>query len=272
MLVKPISVWQDKPSKNTSFGWGHEVHKAISLELCKKFNKALRQGFIDVDIIRDASCNPDKFIPVKQHYANVHRFSSKEKTADAFTMVKKCYEDAMRCHREGNYKKRDKFLGFLLHFLQDLFSPVHATRFRETKSENPELAFHSAFEGRADMRVYDILKQMSAQNQRTQRPSGDFFAQLEKAMQKTQNTLQEMVRASNYPTDISIQELPDDAIDNIFRALNSTNKPKEMVKTLKRAVDDSLKNTYEMTELFFAHLVEELNKQSAQKVAGRKSK
>lgn len=267
MLVRGISGCNVYNNKEASFGWGHKVHETLSLELCKKYNKALRQGFIDVDIIKDACSHPDSFIPTRQHFANVHRFSSKDKTTDAFTMAQRCYSDALRYHSNGNHKKRDRYFGFLLHFGQDTFSLPHATRFREFIGNNPERTFHSDYEARADMRVNEILKQMRAQNQRPLQPSGNLFKELELAMQKTQNSLTELVRASGYPSGTSIQELPDEVVDNVFKELNRPDKPKEMVKVLKKAMDDSLRNTYEITERFFADAVARFNEVALDRIA-----
>lgn len=268
MLVRGISACNTGKNNETSFGWGHNVHETVSVELCKKYNKGLKSGFLDIGIIRHASSHPDSYIPKKLHFANIHRFSSGNKTADAFTMVQSCYKDALKEHMAGNHVRRDKFFGSLIHFLQDSLSLVHATRFRVIPDKNnPEIQFHIDYENIADGKVAEIVRQM--QGNRPVRAYGDFFAQLQSAMQRTQNSLTELVRASGYPSGTSIQELPDEAVDKIFRKLSSSQKPKDMIKVLKRTMDDSLRNTYEMTELFLAHVVEELNGQGVERIAAK---
>ena len=116
------------------FGWKHSTHKVISEEIANQINKSLNNNMkIDIETLKESCVYPD-FVRKKKsslihgHFADIDNPSVDP--PDAYKLFSEYTKKAIAANKnaqsnEREYYKRDKYLGYALHFLQDMLNPFH---------------------------------------------------------------------------------------------------------------------------------------------------
>jgi len=226
MLVTGI-----KNRDTTSFGWRHSTHKLATWMVVEKYNKLLpKSEAFNYEILKYSCIQPDlerknitKYI--HGHFADVDNLSTEP--PDAYSLCVLYTNKAIHAHKNGNYSKRDDYVGYALHFLQDMLDPMHV-EFKPLKKEHPERIFHRFIEEIAEKRQGLIFKRLESLDIGS---SGSFFAEtLPKAMRKNKN---------------------------LFLKIKSTG-----CGNATEVVDRALENTYITTDIYIKKLVASFNKTS----------
>lgn len=226
MLVDGI-----KTQDNTSFGWRHSTHKLATYMSVEKYNKLLpKSEAFNYEILKYSCIQPDlerknitKYI--HGHFADIDNLS--KDPPDAYALCSLYTTKAIKAHEIGLYSKRDDYVGYALHFLQDMLNPMHV-EFKPLKKEHPERIFHRFIEEIAEQRQDAVFTKSASLDVVS---SDHFFADtLPKAMRKNKN---------------------------LFKSLKQTDSV-----SVTSVIDKALENTYITTDIYFKKLVNEFNKTS----------
>lgn len=176
-----------------SFGWSHSTHKIISGRAVQRINHSLPPSMrVDIETLMDSCIAPDserKKITgyIHGHFADIDNLSSNPK--DAHSLLISYTHKAVTANRDGKfnpraYDKRDKYLGYALHFLQDMLNPFHVV-FKKLPKDDPERVMHKKFEKFAQK----IQEEVLARNTLSEKDSTkSFFSDsLPEAMRHTKN-------------------------------------------------------------------------------------
>jgi len=155
-----------------SFGWKHSTHTLITGTAANKINaKVPNPIHIDMETILEGCIAPDfarKKISnyIHGHFANIDKLSSDP--PDAYNLFLHYSQKAIKTNKKAffdhrEYIKRDKYLGYALHFLQDMLNPFHV-KYRPLPSEHPERIFHRRFEQMAEKYQSPLIKKLSVQS------------------------------------------------------------------------------------------------------------
>lgn len=144
MLVSGVN-----KNKDSTFGWNHSTHRLVTKKLVQRANMLLQEPMkLDYEILKYSCVEPDfsrqnitKYI--HGHFADIDNPSSNP--PDALQLAKRYSEKAIDAHKNGLYKKRDDYLGYALHFIQDMLNPVHVV-FVPVPKGHPERVLHKRFE------------------------------------------------------------------------------------------------------------------------------
>jgi len=209
MLVSKIN-----GDNNTTFGWSHSTHKLITQKLVQRSNMALPEAMkFDYEILKYSCIEPDfsrhditKYI--HGHFADIDNPSTEP--PDAFQLAKRYSEKAIEAHKNGMYKKRDDYLGYALHFIQDMLNPVHVV-FIPVPKGHPERILHKNFETLAAKMQEDTFMKT-----RLTEPdlSTNFFGKtLPTAMREAKNQLLQLKSGNGE----NMQDIANLALQNTYR-------------------------------------------------------
>jgi hypothetical protein len=228
-----IGDW-NKKSNMTAFGWNHSTHRLITERAVQEANRYLPSKLeFNYGILKYSCVEPDfsrknitKYI--HGHFADIDNLQ--KDPPDAFVLAKKYSSQAIEAHRNGFYKKRDDYLGYALHFVQDALNPVHVV-FVPAPKGDPIRTFHKQFETLAASIQTDVLKGKTFNLQ-----DENFFFEktFPEAMRKTKNLLG-MINQND-------------------------------TENLSFIATQAIENTYEMTSLFLKKLAVKLNSISSPSV------
>lgn len=224
-----MQVLRSKNQEQTAFGWKFSTHKEITKLMVIRFNPLLpKEGQFNYEILKYSCIEPDlsrKHVTkyIHGHFANVNKPSVDP--PDGRQLLIKYTNAAIKMHKEGNYAKRDDYLGYALHFLQDILNPMHVI-FKPLDKASKERIFHKKFEKLATEIQKTIFK---TSNLTSLEDSDPFFEKiLPKAMKKAKKQLKK-IKNKKY-----------DNINEIVAA--------------------ALDNTYKTTAVYFRKLITEINK------------
>jgi hypothetical protein len=226
----------DKNQK-LSFGWKHTTHRLISSAGVERFNKLVsRASQISHDIVDEACVAPDfnrRELPknLPGHFANIDK--PRDVPADALNLVRKYAKKALQAHRNfvqtdsrEEINRRDKYIGYALHFLQDMLNPHHVD-FEPLPKEHPERIAHKAFESLAQKMENQVIKNTPLPD--TPEQHGFFRETLPNAMRVTKSRWDR----------VKTLDVPPQELNGIAR--------------------DSLKTTHQTTDSFLGGLARKMN-------------
>lgn len=132
-----------------SFGWKHSTHKLITEKLVRQVNMTLpKKCQLNYEILKYSCVEPDYSRKNITKYINGH-FADIDNPSidppDARELAKFYTEKAISAHFNNLEQKRDDYLGYALHFIQDMLAPVH-TEFKSAPKGHPIREEHKNFE------------------------------------------------------------------------------------------------------------------------------
>ncbi len=156
--------------RKVSFGWKHSTHRLISKITSSRFNRQVSPDRgISWELLQESCVAPDfsrKVIPnyARGHFADIDNYSADP--PDALALLKKYTNKAIDEHEKSyqgdtrdRLNKRDNYIGYALHFLQDMLNPFHVV-FRTLPKEHPERVAHTHFEKLAQKIEKGIIGQI----------------------------------------------------------------------------------------------------------------
>jgi len=157
--------------RQIGFGWKHSTHQLITGTVAKQINEKYPHEIrLDMETILEGCIAPDFARKKKEkyihgHFANIDKISSDP--PDAYNLFLIYSQKAIRKNKEAltdarHYLKRDKYLGYALHFLQDMLNPFHV-KYRPLPPEHPERIFHRRFEQMAEKYQTPLVENLAAQ-------------------------------------------------------------------------------------------------------------
>lgn len=200
--------------EGVAFGWNHSTHKFITEKLVAKHNASLPSSMkLNYDILKYSCIEPDfsrknitKYI--HGHFADIDNLSNDP--PDAFSLAVTYTNKAIEAHKNGLYGKRDDYLGYALHFVQDMLNPMHVV-FVAVPKGHPERTLHKEFENVAQTVMKDSYKKAKVDGYDSEMP---FFEKvLPDAMRKTKN-LMVRIKSNDYE---HLSEIAALALDNTFK-------------------------------------------------------
>lgn len=212
-----------------TFGWNHSTHQLFSCKLAKSSNAMLpAKAKFNLEIIRYGCVEPDfsrknitKYI--HGHFADIDNLSNDP--PDARMLLSKYTRLAIEANSNRNYSKRDMYVGYALHFLQDMLNPLHVV-FTPLEKNHPDRLFHKRFENIAEGLQGSVVNGVEFKENNLEK---HFFREaLPEAMRKAKNHL---------------EKIKNHDFDNI-----------------SEIAIQSLDNTYKTTDLYFKKLCREFNK------------
>ena len=223
--------------KNNSvgFGWNWSTHKMFSADVARRVNRSLSNKMkIDIDFLKESIIEPDlsrKKIEgfIHGHFADIDNLSANP--PDAYHLLLRYTKKAIEANKnalynEREYYKRDKYLGYALHFLQDMLNPFH-------------VVFSSLPKGH-------LLREA--------------HKRFEKVAENRQNKILENVKLSEYQTDESFFD------NILPRAMRQAKKLWQKVDVTDNdcyfddyCIDKSLENTYITTNAYLEKVAEKFN-------------
>lgn len=260
MLVRQIN-----GDKNTNFGWKHVTHRFCTGELVEKYNQLLsRESRMSWEVLFESCIEPDRARHDVQKYVRGH-FADIENPSydcpDALDLLKKYTNKAIKTHCDALealgdsrargtsrhsrakkaeeasllFDKRDAYIGYAVHFLQDSLDPMHVV-FRPFEKNDPEKDFHNAFEYLASFIQERVLSSRKRNSLLPQQAEGvSFFGEaLPKSMKLNRFIHKQLKQRNSYKIFI-----PD--------------KESELCAKI------SLENTFSTTAEYFKYLTEKLN-------------
>lgn len=147
---------------NQTFGWKHSTHRLITQKVINRTNLFLPKAEeFNYEILKYSCVEPDlsrKNITkyVHGHFADIDNPSFEP--PDALQLTKIYTQKATEAHQLGLFQKRDDYLGYALHFLQDMLNPVHVV-FVPAPKGHPERIMHKHFEEVATEIQDDVLSE-----------------------------------------------------------------------------------------------------------------
>lgn len=162
--------------RNQTFGWKHSTHRLITEKVVNRCNLFLSGADeLNYEILKYSCIEPDfsrKNITkyVHGHFADIDNPSFNP--PDALQLTKIYTKKATEAHKMGLVKKRDDYLGYALHFLQDMLNPVHVV-FVPAPKGHPERIMHKDFENIAA----EIQENILSETNLTFAPEGESFFQ-----------------------------------------------------------------------------------------------
>jgi len=211
-------------SNKISFGWKHSTHEFISEKVAEKINSSVSHKMrIDIETLKESCIAPDfarkKVIDfIHGHFADIDNPSLSP--PDAYQLFLHYSRKAVNSNKEAQknereFYKRDKYLGYSLHFLQDMLNPFHVS-YKPIPRDHPERIFHRKFECMAEKIQKKVLKQLISTEQNYE---GLLYKSIiPEAMQKTKNSWK-LIQSNGY-------------------------------KDMKKIAEFSLENTYKTTDLY----------------------
>jgi hypothetical protein len=167
--------------------------------------------------ILDYSCvEPDysrKYIKsyINGHFADIDNLSTEP--PDAYALAKLYTQKMLKENKNKNYEKRDMYLGYALHFIEDMLNPVHVV-FKKAPKFSPIRVSHKKFEGVATTVEKNVVKNTKLEKYNYKE---DFFSQtLPKAMRYTK-VLSKKVSVNNSSNYLNISER---ALKNTYITVN----------------------------------------------------
>ncbi len=179
-----------RAENSVNFGWNHATHRYITAKLLAKYNSALPKKIrFNEEILRYSCVEPDfsrrnitKYI--HGHFADIDNPSTEP--ADAFCLAVRYTNKALEAHSNGLYSKRDDYLGYALHFVEDMLNPMHVV-FVPVPKGHPERVLHKKFEGIAEGVMYKEIEKIEPIAKDSDLP---FFEKiLPDAMRRTKNLM-----------------------------------------------------------------------------------
>lgn len=201
-------------NNNTSFGWCHSTHRLLTKVAVKKINKCLsRSAKFDYALLYYSCTHPDfTKANISQfghgHFADVDNLSTDP--PDAYTLTIRYTNKVLAAHARKQYKKRDDYLGYALHFLQDMLNPYH-TKYERLVKNHPKRILHRNFEKMAEGLQEVVIKNVNIDENKYADPF--FDKSLLEAMRKSKNMLQE-IKEKKY---LNISEMVVKALDNTHK-------------------------------------------------------
>jgi len=215
MLVSGVK--SNNNRKNVAFGWNHATHRFITEKLVAKHNPSLPVSMrLNYEVLKYSCVEPDfsrrnitKYI--HGHFADIDNLSNDP--PDAFSLATTYTNKAIEAHKRGLYGKRDDYLGYALHFVQDMLNPMHVV-FEAVPKGHPERVLHKEFENVSQTVLKDTFKKANIDSFDTEMP---FFEKvLPDAMRATKDL---MVRIKSNDYD-NLSEIATLALDNTFKTTN----------------------------------------------------
>lgn len=242
-----VSSVRDKNKNNcVNFGWNHATHRYITEKLVAKHNSSLPASErFNYEILKYSCVEPDfsrknitKYI--HGHFADIDNPSNEP--ADAFCLAVRYTNKAVEAHKNGRYSKRDDYLGYALHFIEDMLNPMHVVFVKVPKGD-PERVLHKKFEGIAESLMVDEISKIDAKSIGDASP---FFKKtLPDAMRKTKNLMRKIKEDEN-------PDLPSIAAEAIKNTYETTNQYfKKLVSQLSRNEEDLVVSRELRTAEFF---------------------
>ena len=213
MLVSGVK----KNNNSTTFGWNHATHRFITEKLVAKHNPSLPAKMkLNYDILKYSCVEPDfsrrnitKYI--HGHFADIDNLSNDP--PDAYSLAVTYTNKAIDAHRSGLYGKRDDYLGYALHFIQDMLNPVHVV-FVAVPKGHPERVLHKEFENVAETVMKDTFAKTNIDDVDTELP---FFEKiLPDAMRSTKDLLLR-IKTNDYN---NLSEIAIEALGNTYKTTN----------------------------------------------------
>ena len=223
MLIDGIKNSDSKP-----FGWKHSTHRLFVARAIEKANFSMPSHAQFNDGILNYSCvEPDlsrKYVTkfIHGHFADIDNLSSDP--PDAYALVQKYTDKALEAHKVQQYNKRDNYLGYALHFLQDMLNPMHVV-FNLVPKEHPERIAHKHFEQIATTIENEVVENTELQ-------------QIPEFLSFFDEVLPVAMRDTKY----------------LHNKINVNNH-----KNFLKIARQSLETTYQMTEAYLQRFVSELS-------------
>lgn len=212
----------------TSFGWSHLMHRSITEKIAGKYNKLLpySEG-LNVIRLKQSCIEPDfsrKQITsyISGHFADIDNRSTDP--PDAFELVKIYSNKALKANEKKNYDKRDDYLGYAIHFLQDMMNPKHVV-FKDFPKGSAGRQDHIDFENMAEAIRTLVLKAPKPETKNQFEPF--FDTALPSAMRETKN---------------------------LFKGLKNKNP-----QNITNILISSIQNTYNMTDRYIKTMIDLFN-------------
>lgn len=203
--------------ENKAFGWKHSTHRLITEKVVNRCNLFMRPAEeFNYEILKYSCVHPDssrKNITrfVHGHFADIDKPSYDP--PDALELTGIYSRKAGEAHRMGLYQKRDDYLGYALHFLQDMLNPVHVV-FIPAEKDHPERVLHKDFEALAAALQDNVV----ARTNLTFTKEGEQFFEetLPNAMRTAKNQLLELKKSGS-----DHREIAREAIRNTYLTTNA---------------------------------------------------
>lgn len=204
-------------SDQTAFGWQHSTHRLITERLVKAHNKNLpAHAWFNTDILKYSCVEPDfsrknitKYI--HGHFADIDKPSYEP--PDAFALATRYASKTIESHQKGDYGKRDDYLGYALHFIQDMLNPKHVV-FESVPKDHPERIEHKKFEQVAEAIQKEVLGKTPISTQGMAMPF--FEVTLPAAMRETKK-LYYRIKNKDYN---DLAEIAAISLKNTYRTTN----------------------------------------------------
>lgn len=222
-MLAPV-VSSDSYRRDLSFGWCGATHKEICYRLMKKYNPLLPQKMrFDYDmLVKIGSVQPDldrkKIVEhIHGHFVDPDNFS--KDPPDAYHLALTYTQKALKAHKEGNYGKRDLYIGYASHFILDSLQPYHANGFRAQAKNHPERIAHNRFERLAKDLQNIALKGATLDNLDEPR-ANTFFKEVFPASIKEAKKLYERLSQNSCKSEDNAVAIATVALDNAYKTMN----------------------------------------------------